>query len=757
MGNNIKCVELFTSKGGIISILGEQTKTRGDDAKKDGEAIVNILNRRYGPKAEDPPKEPKDYYQVMTLQKVGQALQKKGKPRDFVKEWKECFSIKHYAGIVMYTVQEFVPKSRDKIDEDIAETLAASSNKLVAKIFKNSGGVAKTVGEKFKDQLEHLVGELEKGDTRFVRCIKTNDEKVPGKLQRPKVLEQLICGGVVAALEVRSAGLPSRITYADFYERYKLLLRGWQKGDVDKKAMAKQVLSDYDSLSQDGHNRVTYAFGKTKVFMVARLMGLLDRIIHFKMYVYAQRIQLRLWTSRARKIASFESRLQEVEEAAKSRGLLLFPVVVDAIKEASSRVEPLTKLLREVKASSDSAPPAIRKALEPHAKQLPQCAAVVESVAHGIHVLSQKKERVEVVFQTWLAQELAEVDQFDDQVKEIQQSCDEFATAAEPGELEDAKQKCTQASQLAETLRKDLRTIKQGGLEDHVMMKTLDASSISCFPEAREPYAARMSRISSIRVSILDLSQDYSVFEDCYPQIKDCKARFKAALKAAEESGGFLIKVRAQFREAIQELAGPLKNAQDKLMSFQEGAQECIVEGLTEVSEAINKAEIVFEKLEDLEKECKFPDKYREVAATFLEAVQNAESSLVAAQVELEKRKVERKARVEMLERIENLLSQLQMDDLPKFVRDLDGVPQRVLQLNEYSEQLVALRSRANDDLESWSKAILQLNDQIIATLPDLRDYIEQMRKEHQGNFAARRAMFEKFDKGAKNRAKTAP
>ena len=48
-----------------------------------------------------------------------------------------------------------------------------------------------------------LTATLRSPPPRFVRCIKTNSEKQPQKLDKPAVLSQLVCSGVMAALEVR--------------------------------------------------------------------------------------------------------------------------------------------------------------------------------------------------------------------------------------------------------------------------------------------------------------------------------------------------------------------------------------------------------------------------------------------------------------------------------------------------------------------------------------------------------------------------
>merc|ERR1712176_718837 len=103
------------------------------------------------------------------------------------------------------------------------------------------GGKDKTIGAKFRAQLSVLADALDEGESLFVRCIKSNSQKVPNLVDRQMVLEQLTLGGVVAALEVRAAGLPDRLPYEEFAKQFKGLACGKQE-KVD--AMAPKVLCE---------------------------------------------------------------------------------------------------------------------------------------------------------------------------------------------------------------------------------------------------------------------------------------------------------------------------------------------------------------------------------------------------------------------------------------------------------------------------------------------------------------------------------
>jgi myosin heavy subunit len=82
----------------------------------------------------------------------------------------------------------------------------------------------RTVASKFLAQLQTLRAILAASDARFVRCIKSNDRAAAQEVNKPSVLRQLVCGGVMAALEVRRAGFPNKMAYADFVKEFRIIL-----------------------------------------------------------------------------------------------------------------------------------------------------------------------------------------------------------------------------------------------------------------------------------------------------------------------------------------------------------------------------------------------------------------------------------------------------------------------------------------------------------------------------------------------------
>jgi len=118
------------------------------------------------------------------------------------------FLIHHFAGPVIYTVTDFIDKNRDALFGHLYDAMAASSSTVMLELYPPRGEVggksgSMTVSNKFLGQLTSLVAMLKESSTRIVRCIK------------PSVLRQLVCSGVMAALEVRRAGFPTRVTYKE--------------------------------------------------------------------------------------------------------------------------------------------------------------------------------------------------------------------------------------------------------------------------------------------------------------------------------------------------------------------------------------------------------------------------------------------------------------------------------------------------------------------------------------------------------------
>lgn len=57
------------------------------------------------------------------------------------------------------------------------------------------------------------------GEPHFIRCIKPNDTRRPGYVDRTKISQQLRYTGVLETVRIRKQGYSHRLTFADFLRR----------------------------------------------------------------------------------------------------------------------------------------------------------------------------------------------------------------------------------------------------------------------------------------------------------------------------------------------------------------------------------------------------------------------------------------------------------------------------------------------------------------------------------------------------------
>lgn len=112
----------------------------------------------------------------------------------------QIFGIGHYAGIVYYSIDEFLDKNKDVQQTQIFDLMEKSSDGFVKAICKYrelsamikmtkpvKPGTKPTVGSAFRDQLGTLVETLSHTDPWYVRCIKVKKKKKKKNEEEGKV------------------------------------------------------------------------------------------------------------------------------------------------------------------------------------------------------------------------------------------------------------------------------------------------------------------------------------------------------------------------------------------------------------------------------------------------------------------------------------------------------------------------------------------------------------------------------------------
>jgi len=280
--DNADIVELLSNKGGVLAMLDEETTLpKGSDSNY----LARLLKAH-------------DKHNRFIAPKFTNDL---------------AFGIRHFAGDVTYSCQDFLEKNVDK-PPDEAPTLFMTSKlavlqqvgeKLTQEATESGGGgggrkKVKTVGAAFRASLTDLVAKLHSAEPHFIRCIKPNVEKVPEKFTSKLVLEQLICSGVMEAVYIRQQGYPSRQPFKVFISRYQgLFSKAMQKrlfGEAGINEDPKCIKAFLDALPQAvevvGKLKPGEILpGKTKIFAKSHAINFLEKAREIALVGFAVKIQ----------------------------------------------------------------------------------------------------------------------------------------------------------------------------------------------------------------------------------------------------------------------------------------------------------------------------------------------------------------------------------------------------------------------------------------------------------------------------------
>uniref|UniRef100_A0A8C7VET8 Myosin VAb n=1 Tax=Oncorhynchus mykiss TaxID=8022 RepID=A0A8C7VET8_ONCMY len=282
--DNHPCINLIEAKMGVLDLLDEECKM---------------------PKGSD------DTW----AQKLYNTFLKKSDLFDKPRMSNKAFIILHFADKVEYQCEGFLEKNKDTVNEEQITVLKLSKFDLLLELFsdeeKPAGSLTsrskmtrpvqaqrdhkKTVGTQFRNSL-HLLMETLNGTTpHYVRCIKPNDLKSPFMMDPMRAVQQLRACGVLETIRISAAGFPSRWTYQEFFNRYRVLMK---LKDIlsDRKQTCRNVLEKWVQ-DQD-----KYQFGKSKIFFRAGQVAYLEKLRSDKLKKACVRIQktIRCWLTRKR-------------------------------------------------------------------------------------------------------------------------------------------------------------------------------------------------------------------------------------------------------------------------------------------------------------------------------------------------------------------------------------------------------------------------------------------------------------------------
>ncbi|KAG7224011.1 hypothetical protein INR49_015268 [Caranx melampygus] len=176
------------------------------------------------------------------------------------------FRLLHYAGEVTYCVVGFLDKNNDLLYRNGKEVMRQSKNAIIKHCFPSTEPDSKrrpeTVVTQFKSSLVGLTEILMSKEPWYVRCIKPNEAKQPGRFDDVLVRHQVKYLGLMEHLRVRRAGFAYRRKYEIFLQRYKPLCPDtWPNWRGTAAEGVRRLVKHL------GYKSDEYKMGRTKIFI----------------------------------------------------------------------------------------------------------------------------------------------------------------------------------------------------------------------------------------------------------------------------------------------------------------------------------------------------------------------------------------------------------------------------------------------------------------------------------------------------------
>ncbi|XP_029956163.1 unconventional myosin-Ic [Salarias fasciatus] len=179
---------------------------------------------------------------------------------------REEFRLLHYAGEVNYNVNGFLDKNNDSLNRNLKEVMCQSDNQILSHCFRREEVIDQKRPEmaatQFKNSLMKLMEILMSKEPSYVRCIKPNEAKQPGRFDEVLIRHQVKYLGLMENLRVRRAGFAYRRRFEAFLQRYKPLCPetwpNWHGPLVDGVATLVDHL---------GYKPEEYKLGRSKIFI----------------------------------------------------------------------------------------------------------------------------------------------------------------------------------------------------------------------------------------------------------------------------------------------------------------------------------------------------------------------------------------------------------------------------------------------------------------------------------------------------------
>ncbi|XP_052662912.1 myosin heavy chain, skeletal muscle, adult-like [Harpia harpyja] len=674
------CIELIEKPMGIFSILEEECMF---------------------PKATDTSFKNKLYDQHLGKSSNFQ------KPKPTKGKAEAHFSLIHYAGTVDYNITGWLEKNKDPLNETVIGLYQKSSVKTLALLFANYGGADaegggkkggkkkgssfQTVSALFRENLNKLMTNLRSTHPHFVRCIIPNETKTPGAMEHELVLHQLRCNGVLEGIRICRKGFPSRVLYADFKQRYRVLnISAIPEGQfMDSKKASEKLLASIDV------DHTQYRFGHTKVFFKAGLVGLLEEMRDEKLAEIMTRTQARC--------RGFLMRVEYRRMVERRDSIFCIQYNVRAFMNVKHW--PWMKLFFKIKpllksAESEKEMANMKQEFEKIKEELAKSEAKRKELEEKMVTLLQEKNDLQLQVQ-------AEADSLAD----AEERCDQLIKTKI--QLEAKIKEVTERAEDEEEINAEL-TAKKRKLEDECseLKKDIDDLELTLAKVEKEKHATEnkvknlTEEMAALDETIAKLTKEKKALQEAHQQTLD-------DLQAEEDKVNTLTKAKTKLEQQVDDLEGSLEQEKKLRMDLERAKRK--LEG---------DLKLAYDSIMDLENDKQQLDEKLKKKDFEISQIQSKIEDEQALGMQLQKKIKELQARIEELEE-EIEAERTSRAKAEKYRADLSR------ELEEISERL--------EEAGGATAAQIEMNKKREAEFQKMRRDLEEATLQHEATAAALR------------------
>ncbi|XP_068948801.1 myosin-1, partial [Petaurus breviceps papuanus] len=676
------CIELIEKPMGIFSILEEECMF---------------------PKATDTSFKNKLYEQHLGKSNNFQ------KPKVVKGKAEGHFSLVHYAGTVDYNITGWLDKNKDPLNETVVGLYQKSSMKTLAFLFsgaaaaeaeaggggkkggKKKGSSFQTVSALFRENLNKLMTNLRSTHPHFVRCIIPNETKTPGAMEHELVLHQLRCNGVLEGIRICRKGFPSRILYADFKQRYKVLnASAIPEGQfIDSKKASEKLLGSIDI------DHTQYKFGHTKVFFKAGLLGLLEEMRDDKLAQLITRTQAMCRGFLAR--VEYQKMVERRES--------IFCIQYNVRSFMNVKHWPWMKLYFKIKpllksAETEKEMANMKEEFEKTKESLAKAEAKRKELEEKMVALMQEKNDLQLQVQSEA-----------DSLADAEERCDQLIKTKI--QLEAKIKEVTERAEDEEEINAEL-TAKKRKLEDECseLKKDIDDLELTLAKVEKEKHATEnkvknlTEEMAGLDETIAKLTKEKKALQEAHQQTLD-------DLQAEEDKVNTLTKAKIKLEQQVDDLEGSLEQ-EKKIRMDLERAKRKLEGDLKLAQESIMDVENDKQQLDE-----KFKKKEFEMS--------NLQSKIEDEQalgMQLQKKIKELQARIEELEeeieaeRASRAKAEKQRSDLS---RELEEISERLEEAGGATSAQIEMNKKREAEFQKMRRDLEEATLQHEATAATLR------------------------------------